>query len=170
MAYLIDYVQEWEPKIDKKALDEARRTLQADKIFDERVRAKVVDMYLDMGREGIRLVQMAVGILQDGGMGDQTLVLINSASPERLLWRLANISLSYYSTREGSADQHKQWERRARSLGVVGVNMTLGQGDPKTNEQVSVPEQHGGWPGAGAALEGERPSGSRVDQGQKSKA
>lgn len=144
--------------------------VQKRKIVDERVRAKVLDMYKDMGPVGIRLVQRACGAYEDGGIGNETLTLLNSASPDRILARLATLSLSYYSTLEGTKEQHDAWAKRAKRLGKEGVNWTLGQGGPKTHEQVSVPEQHGGRARLSAETEGQRTSSSSVDEGQESKA
>jgi lysozyme family protein len=142
--------------------------VQADKIFDERVRAKVLDMYVNMGEEGAKLVQRACGAFEDGGIGTETITLLNSASPDRVLSRLATLSLARYNTLEGSKDEHTSWANRGKCLGKLGVNMTFGQGGPKTDEQVLVHEQHGGRVGSGAALEGERTSSSGMAEGQKS--
>jgi lysozyme family protein len=140
--------------------------VQADKITNERVRAKVLDMYVNMGEEGAKLVQRACGAHEDGGIGSETLTLLNSASPDRVLSRLATLSLARYNMLEGSADEHTSWNNRGKCLGKIGVNMTFGQGGPKTNEQVLVHEQHGGRSGTGASLEGERASSSGVAEGQ----
>lgn len=142
--------------------------VQADKIVDERVRAKVLDMYVNMGEQGMILVQRAVGAHEDGGMGHETLTLLNGASPDRVLTRLVNLSLARYSTLKGTDDEHTSWANRGKCLGKIGVNMTFGQGGPKTNEQVLIHEQHGGRVGSGAASEGERTSSSGVAEGQKS--
>lgn len=111
---------------------------QLEKIFDPSVRNKVLDMFINMGREGIMLAQQAVGLKQDGGVGPKTLNGWNSCAADALVWKLANLSLTHYSLLDGSADEHASWKKRAQCLGKIGVNMTLGLGGPKPHEQVLV--------------------------------
>lgn len=97
--------------------------VRVDDITDIRVGAKIHDMYVNMGVEGLYLAQRAVQTIEDGGVGPQTLMLWNSASPDRLLWRLATLSVARYSSLEGSKEEHEDWFRRGSCLGQLGTNL-----------------------------------------------
>jgi len=147
------YVQSWEGVTeDEDALKRYALQIQLDKVTDPYVAAKILDMYTDMGHDGVRLVQRAAGAFEDGGIGPETLRAVNSCDPNNLLWCLSNLSLTYYTLRDGDEETHARWDKRARALGTKGVNMTLGLGGPQ-NEQVLVPKRHGRRSGSGTETE-----------------
>jgi lysozyme family protein len=110
--------------------------VQTDKIFSVAVCSKILDMYVNMGTEGIILAQNCVGVKADGGVGNITLAHWNMADPDGLLQHLANVSVSYYRNLNGSLKEHEAWEERGSTLGVVGKrSMPYGK--------VPVPVEHG---------------------------
>jgi lysozyme family protein len=106
---------------EQRYFDKVRTEL----ITDQRIRCKIADMQVSMGTEGILIAQNAVGVKQDGGVGDITLRGWNSSQPDALLYRLATLSLAWYNKIEGSENEHKSWERRARALGDLVNVMKL---------------------------------------------
>jgi lysozyme family protein len=112
--------------------------IQADAITNDRVRSKILDMWVNMGVEGIRIAQKAIGTKVDGGVGLITLQGWNGASPASLLSRLATLSIATYEDLPGTMEEHISWENRGKCLGKVGEDLLLYRSIP--NVEVSVPK------------------------------
>jgi lysozyme family protein len=98
------------------------RVVHANEINNEAVRAKVLDMYVNMGVHGVKIIQRAVGQVEDGSFGPLTLAGVNGVTPTNLTLRLANMSCAYYDTLDGTPAEKASWRRRGRCMGILGVN------------------------------------------------
>jgi lysozyme family protein len=111
--------------------------IQADKIVNDSVRSKILDMRVNLGVAGIKIAQQACGAKEDGGVGVITLQLWNGSSPHALLSRLATLSVAAYNSIPGTEDEHVSWQNRGKCLGKVGNDLLLYRSKPNV-EQVSV--------------------------------
>ena len=92
--------------------------LQIPQIKDQRVANKLLDMYVNQGVTGIKLAQRACGAFEDGGIGPESLMKLNSGDPNHTLMCMANLSTAQYAMDEGTPEEHKAWAARAARLGV----------------------------------------------------
>jgi lysozyme family protein len=108
--------------------------IQADKIWNDSVRSKILDMRVNMGIAGVKIAQQAVGTKEDGGVGNITLQLWNGSSPHALLSRLATLSVAAYNSIPGTEEEHLSWQTRGKCLGKVGNDLLLYRSKPNVAE------------------------------------
>lgn len=73
-------------------------TIQADLINSQPLATLIFDGHVNMGRNGIKLLQRELGVVADGDLGPKTLTVLNKSAPSIVFEGLKDARIKFYNS------------------------------------------------------------------------